>query len=407
MHWSGQGLTAPVVSPIHKRRSRLVRLLRMGLQAPAMLIVGGIAPTVAAVRAEPEKGQEAEPPGILVPFVRASHEHTEPAFDETTTATEGSIHKGPHEIPAYGFIRGIWLLVTATGGDIGAAALTADAPHSVLGRISLQDVNSREFVAFSNGWRARLSNRYGGYLHDGNIDGYPGVVLNSINFSFFLYLPLEATEWDAFGALPNLNAAQSYKLEYNINPRSEWLSAAPTTLPNIRVRAFLDAWQQPQGALDPFGNPQEQVPPGVGTTQYWSESSFVVPLGQHTVRLTKTGNLIRNLVFEFRTAAGARSDTVMPDDLEIIRDAETLHNEPAWLRQIIMRKRYGFSPETGVLVYDAISDQDGHAGAENRHRWIPTIEATRLEVKGNFGAAGVVNVLTNDVAPTPDAAAIR
>jgi hypothetical protein len=35
---------------------------------------------------------------------------------------------------------------------------------------------------------------------------------------------------------------------------------------------------------------------------------------------------------------------------------------------------------------------------ENRDLWLPTLGSTRLELQGSFGGAGVLTVLTNDVA---------
>jgi hypothetical protein len=42
-------------------------------------------------------------------------------------------------------------------------------------------------------------------------------------------------------------------------------------------------------------------------------------------------------------------------------------------------------------------------GNEERNRYLPTLQSSRLEIRGNFGAnATTVSVLTNDIAPAGD-----
>jgi len=58
------------------------------------------------------------------------------------------------------------------------------------------------------------------------------------------------------------------------------------------------------------------------------------------------------------------------------------------------------SADAGVLVFPFTDDQDGGIGYESRHMWLPTVQSTRLEIEGAFGAAGTLEILTNDVAVT-------
>jgi hypothetical protein len=55
---------------------------------------------------------------VVVPFVRASDEHLQPSsIDETRTLTGNQQDLGIFDVPAYGYIRWLDILVTATGGD--------------------------------------------------------------------------------------------------------------------------------------------------------------------------------------------------------------------------------------------------------------------------------------------------
>ena len=40
-----------------------------------------------------------------------------------------------------------------------------------------------------------------------------------------------------------------------------------------------------------------------------------------------------------------------------------------------------------------------HGGDEEPNLWLPTVQASRVELQGVFAAAGSLQILTNDVAP--------
>jgi hypothetical protein len=63
------------------------------------------------------------------------------------------------------------------------------------------------------------------------------------------------------------------------------------------------------------------------------------------------------------------------------------------------RERYGFDPDTGVIAYPFTHDFDGHPGNEMKDLWMPSMQSSRLEIRGTFGEAGTLSVLTNDIRP--------
>jgi hypothetical protein len=106
-------------------------------------------------------------------------------------------------------------------------------------------------------------------------------------------------------------------------------------------------------------------------------------------------------VFICRDGTGARVDTVMPDPIQLNWDVRILTLESQAYR--IMRQAEQVPPnvtrDTGVFVLPFNSISDGTVGDEAPNLWLPTVQATRLELAGVAAVAGTIQVLTNDVAP--------
>lgn len=360
-----------------------------------------------------QNGQDA--PRVLVPFTKASRLHSEGAFlDESVSAASfaaGPIQLSPSDVPAFGYMKSIDLLVEATSGAAGLnnAVAKADAPWSVIKSITLKDVNGQPIVGPFTGYDLFLINKWGGYAFDGDVTRWPSyvTVATSGNFSFRLSLPVEIVARNALGALANMNASSTYKLEVTIADDGDVYSTAPDTKPGIRVRAWLQAWSPPV-ASDARGNAQETEPKGLGTTQYWSKATYGTAVGSNTIRLARVGNLIRTLVFVVRDENNAREGADAPDPIQIHLDGRIIHNEGSLIRRDTMAQRYGYALEAvtnadfdeGVFVYDFSHDFDGKPGGELGDLWLPTVQATRLEFVGSISnAAGTLDVLTNDIAP--------
>lgn len=374
-----------------------------------------IAPAGTSAARKTNQGGDGSPaPGPAVmanPFTRAATEHVEPFDDRSVlVTTSGSTAVGPIDVPAFGYLRHVLLLVQATGGVGGGATVAAheDSPWRAIRDIQITDVNGVPLIGPITGYELYLINKYGAYNFDqdmANSPAFSNVVAGagaSGNFSFLLRIPLEIAERDALGALPNMNSSATYKLWFTIAPATEVYTTAPaTTLPTVRVRSFLEAWTQPPAA-DLRGMPNITQPPAMGTTQFWSKSVFNVNAGDQRIRLTRVGNLIRNLLFVFRNATPVRNSTNFPDPVRVEWDGKILFNEASLIMQHYMRERNGFAPDTGVFAVQLTTDLDYKPGNEMRDQYIATTQATRLELVGTFGAAGTLTVLTNDVAPAGD-----
>lgn len=360
-------------------------------------------------------------PIALVPFVRASQEHREPVgMDVSRLQTASDQDLGVHDIPAYGYMRSLTLLVQGTGAvDATDAVFAEDGPFNALKNISLAEPNGATIVQFNSGYDLYLAHKYGGYrfsndpkcspVYSADLDG---------NFSFLLRIPVEICQRDGLGSLPNQNAAATFKLRATLAASGDLYSTIPdTTLPTVRVRAYLEAWDQPEVSSGGQGN--QTVPPAMNTTQYWSTTSYAVSAGEFNVRLSRMGNYIRNLIFVYTRTASTRAngDADFPVEARLEWDTRPLDiiERNNWRNQTY--ERYGYlgrlngtniaptavaadapgGRDAGVYPYDFCHEFDGKVGNENRDGWLPTLASTRLELRGNFTTAGTLKVLTNDV----------
>lgn len=353
------------------------------------------------------RSRQASQPMATVPFIRASSEHREPTgIDVSRAITTSDQDLGVFDIPAYGYVRSLVILVEVTGGA-GAAVAKQDAPWNIIKNIALTEPNGAVINSFDTGHDLYLANKYGGYRGAVGADpkgspAYSAITTGGVT-KFLLRVPIELNLRDGLGALPNQNAAATFKLRATLNAAASVYSTVPTTLPTVRFRVYLEAWDQPESQT--AGQTNQVTPPAMNTTQFWSAQQFNVNAGQQTIRLTRLGNYIRNLTFIMRNAAGARI-TDWPDPATLYLDTRPLDiiEKNNFLNQMYERTGYAAAFEavrgldTGVYAYDFTHEFDGTLGQENRDLWLPTLGSTRLELQGNFPTAGTMTVLTNDVA---------
>jgi hypothetical protein len=343
----------------------------------------------------------AQPAAVAaLPFVASAHEHVEPAFTQTVTPGASVQQLNPIDIPAYGYIRHIFLEVVASGGTGGTIA--ADGPWNLFQQITLQDVNGSNIFGPIDGYAAYIANLVGGYAFRNNPVDSPWFVGSAPNPAFYLRIPVEVSHKDGLGALANQNSAANYKLTLAINTVAAAFSAAPSPVPTLTIRGWLEAWTIP-AAQDNRGRPQAQVPPLLGSGQYWSsrlQSGIVV--GANTIPMTRLGNYIRALAFIARDGSGVRQDTVFPDPFQFNWDGMTIRNQSQrYAQQDFYEKTQGtLTRPTGVFILPFNhGGPDAALGNEDPDLWLPTTQSSRLEVAGNSAVAGSVQVLTSEVAP--------
>jgi hypothetical protein len=366
-----------------------------------------------------------------IPFIRATKKHREPFFDQTVALNTAV---SPINVPAYGFIRGIWIRADGGNGTVGAGILTgtgaADSPFNAFQFMGLFDVNGAPLIGpFGNSYRAFEMGKYGGYHRylDGRQGDFALPAGAAGAFRCWWYLPIELVRRNALGSLANLNAAATYKLQLTTNTQTAIYGSGATftVAPNVRIRCWIDAWAQPP-STDLLGNMTQQVPNSHGTTQFWSEQVYPIGPGQQTIRLVRVGLYIRMLICTLNLASGLRdtfsqtgtaasqaaADGDWPDPVQLFLDGFELQNVSQNFLWNELYSLYNVTPnsndaanarDTSVYVFQFIDDDSAVLGNEERNRYLPTLQSSRLEIRGSFGAtAGQLSVLTNDVAPQGD-----
>lgn len=378
-----------------------------------------MAPTAGGT-AQGQSGQtQSQPSAAMRPFVRAAISHRESCGYDVSVPLTGSVQNLPDIlVPAYGYLRSIRLVVTTSGGaaSVAPTGYTENGPYNALTNIILQEPNGAQIHNFPDGWWLAMCNKYGGYtaFGDPRQNGtYSAVLTTSPSFSFMLRIPVELNIRDGLGSLPNQNSAAQFRVKLQLNNLTSIFTAGTwTTNPTVRVRAYVEAWDQPEASTN--GQPNQTTPPAMNTTQFWSVQQFPVNAGTQNVKLTRVGNYIRNLIGVYTNASGLRTpvDANMPDPLTFYYDTRPVDiiDRQEWIGQIT--ERYGYvtavgptaiAPDTpggrdfSVWPLDFCHEFDGVVGRENRDQWLPTLSSSRLEWGGNFGAAGTLSIMTNDV----------
>jgi hypothetical protein len=352
----------------------------------------------AAAAVEAPSGGQAHAPVAMIPFTSAAHEHTEQAFQLNNVAlTASSQQLNVPDVPAYGYLRHLMLEVTLSGGTLGAGALHADFPECIFQNIALVDTNGAPIFGPLDGYATLWSNIIGGYAYNQDPRKAPQGV-RTINAKFFLRIPIEISHYDALGCLNNQNAAGAYKLQLQLNPSTVIFPTAPTTAPTVTIKGWLEAWSQP-AQQDVAGHPQALTPPAHGTAQFWSAKVAQVAVGNNTTPLTRVGSLIRNIVVIARDATGARSDGVFPDPITLQWDARSQWFESQGYRiQKMFESIENLSTrDTGVFWFPFNTALQGRSGDGPPNLWLPTVQATRLEIDGVSATAGSLQIITNDV----------
>lgn len=354
-------------------------------------------------------------PVATVPFIRASAQHREPTgTDVSKTMTSSDQDLGVFDVPAYGYVRSIVILVEGTGATKGTNTVAAqeDAPFSAIKNIALTEPNGAVLSQFNSGYDLFLANKWGGYRDALGADPRNSPVFSDVdtngNFTFLYRIPVELNLRDGLGSLPNQNAAATFKLRLTLAGSGDVYSTVPQGgLPTVKVRTYLEAWDQPEEST--AGMVNQITPPAMNTTQFWSTQVFTVSSGQQTIRLTRVGNYLRNLIFKFESSSSrSTGESKLPDPATLYLDTRPLDiiEKNNWKQQMFERTYFGQSGtsadgagglDNGVRVYDFMHEFDGTLGRENRDLWLPTLGSTRLELQGSFGAAGTLTVLTNDV----------
>ncbi len=362
-------------------------------------------------------GGAASPSGqaqAMIPFIASAHEHAETApFIKSKRIAKNPVETFEFNVPSYGYIRALWLDIEVTPGKAASGAEPSeDSPWNAIQEVTFLDTNGAPIFGPLTGFNTMLSNLFGGYAYQQ--DPKAQVTFKKVQADGSaraqVRIPIEISHHDATGCVGNQNAAAPYRIRLGLNSNEAFYKKEPEepTKSEWIVRPILEAWSLPN-AVDALGRPQAQLPPNYGTVQYWSERVQTgITTGLNTVQVLRVGNLIRNLIFVGRetSSTGKRSNEVFPELPIVNWDARQLYNETLAYRQTLSQEQLELpivvetpTLPTGVFAYTFDKTNQSRAGDDKPWLWLPTVEATRLELVGSFAKAGVMQVLVNDVAP--------
>lgn len=349
--------------------------------------------TTAAAAQGAQAGGGEGPRAASLPFEYGSNQYREAPFDAFTKTLDGNPSERVLNITPGGFLRGVVLQVSSTGGVLGTtAALVADSPFSIFSSISIEDISGGPILYPMSGYAYATVQKWA-RPWEGDSRLRAGFS-NTINPAFTLRLLAEVK--DTLGVLANTDARAQYRLRYTIAPLTQTgpnglvTVSTGVTAPAVTVNTYIETWSSPD-LNDLLGNPIGQVPDGLVASRFNMHETPAVTSGNNVVRATLTGNEIRALILILRNGNAAQARIDLTDaNAGTIRFR--LDNRQLWSMrpsQLIesMAAFYDFlgngtwTRETGVYVIPRF-----RLGQEGDY-WLQTVEQTLLQLE--FGGADV------------------
>lgn len=332
------------------------------------------------------------------PFIAATYPYSEVVNTTNWTLSAATQDSGTINITPGGYLRGLLVQVSSSGGVIGSGVLTGDMPWATFYSLTIESIDGTPFLYPMSGYSHYLVAKFC-RPWDGDPASDPDFS-NSVNpaFRFRFFLEARAT----IGVVPNTDARAQYRCRYTVGSQTQLFSTAPTTYPTVTVELDLETYAQPD-ATDLNGTPNQQVPDGLALQRFVSHQSGV-PLntGTTTVQTARVGNLIRALILVVRNSSGVRTDLTQ-DPIRWRLDNTQLLVENRSHRDYD-NDRF-FAPDgavpaevarpTGVYVYPRFHKP----GSRQGFSWLATQAQTYLAWELNGGpASGTLEIITEDLA---------
>lgn len=325
-----------------------------------------------------------------IPFIVGSNLYRESPF-----STTGPVQMGANaaetvlNITPGGFLRGVVVQVTSTGGVLGAGVLANDVPYSIISTATLEDISGGAILYPLSGFAHAMSQKYFRPW-----DGDPAkrsTYSASINPAFTLRFFTEVKQ--TLGVLSNTDARAQYRFRFTLAPGTTpgpngLCTTAPTTLPTVTIKVAIATWAQPDSE-DLLGNSIDQIPLGLNCSRFINHET---PQLQATNRCTLVGNEIRALGFLVRNgdANGTRVDLTDGNAgvCQLYKDQRTLWKQypSQWIEE--MNAFYEFlangtsTRETGMFIVPRYAGNGGSGGESDGQGeyWLQTVEQTYLHL---------------------------
>ena len=331
--------------------------------------------------------------GAAIPFLIGSNAYREAPFSTTTLQLDANSHETVVNVTPGGFLRGITMQVTSTGGVLGAGVLAADVPYSIISSASLEDISGGPILYPMGGFSHMACQKY---LRPWDGDpakrsGFSATINPNFTLRFF------AEVKDTLGALANTDARAQYRFRFTLAPGNSagpfgLTTTAPTTQPTVTVKLYIESWAQPD-LQDLLGNPIEQMPDGLVCSRFLMHEQPVFNSGNNVVRFTLVGNEIRGLILIVRNGDANKSRVDLTDAnagaIDYRLDARRLWKMTP--SQIIeeMNAFYlllgagAWTREAGVFVIPRFAGppDGGDQAAGQGEYWLQTVEQTLMQIE--------------------------
>jgi hypothetical protein len=352
-------------------------------------VPGGV--SAPAAQAAPQSGQ--------IPFIAGSNCYREAPFSTTTFAMGASSQEFVNNVTPGGFLRGITMQVTSTGGVLGAGVLSNDVPYSIMQSCSLEDISGGPILYPMGGFQYALFQKY---LRpwDGDPSKRPAFS-STINPAFTLRFFAEVK--DTLGVLANTDARAQYRFRFTVAAANQagpsgLTTTAATTNPTLTVKLYIESWAQPD-LQDLLGNAIQQIPDGIVCSRFLMHEQPAITGANNVVRETLTGNELRGLVFVVRNGDANHSRVDLTDANAGAIDFR-LDSRRIWKMtpsQLVEEMNAFYQPlalgtwvrETGVYVVPRFggAPNAGDQFAGQGEYWLQTVEQTLLQLE--FGGADI------------------
>lgn len=342
---------------------------------------------------------QAAPSSGSIPFIVGSNLYREAPFVTETMQLGASSQEFVNNVTPGGFLRGLTMQVTSSGGVLGTGTLQQDAPYSILQSCSLEDISGGPILYPMGGFQYAICQKY---LRPWDGDpskraGFSATVNPAFTIRFF------AEVKDTLAVLANTDARAQYRFRFTLAAANQpgpygLTNVAATTNPTVTVKLYIQAWAQPD-LQDLLGNPVQQIPDGLVCSRFLMHEQPPITTANNVVRQTLTGNELRGLVLVVRNGDADHTRQDLTDagagPLDFRLDARRLWKMTP---SQVVEEMNSFYPqladstwtrETGVYVIPRFSGPPsaGDNDAGQGEYWLQTVEQTLLQLE--FGGADI------------------
>jgi hypothetical protein len=325
--------------------------------------------------------------------VVGSNLYRESPFFTTTYQLGASSQEFVNNVTPGGFLRGVTMQVSSTGGVIGSGVLANDVPFSILQTCTLEDISGGPILYPMGGFQYAMIQKYF-RPWDGDITkraGFSATINPAFTMRFFAEIK------DTLAVLANTDARAQYRFRFTLAAANQagpngLTTTAATTNPTVTVKLYLEAWAQPD-LQDLLGNSIVQIPDGLVASRFVMHEIPQFNSGNNIIRHTLVGNEIRGLIWIVRNGDANHTRVDLTDTNAGAMDFR-LDSRRIWKMtpSQLVEEMASFYPnlsagvwvrETGVFAVPRFggAPSPGDPDAGQGEYWLQTVEQTLLQLE--------------------------